>query len=559
MPEAVSIAELLLSRANDHGLGLIEPNGTRWSWGQLVEDSARIAAAAGPLLDWSNPPHIGVLLPNGKEYLDWLGAAALLGATIVGVNPTRRGEQLAADIRSVDCQLLVTDEEGAALLHGLELGAATNNILQVDAPSYAELLHDVEPSDIDALIDDAAGIDPSTLLLLLFTSGTTGTPKAVRCTQGRLAAIARTAGANYGFSRDDICYCPMPLFHGNAIMALWAPALWSGAAVAPAPKFTASGWLRDVQRTKATKFTYVGKAISYLLATPPSTGDRDHCVAMGFGTEASLAHRDAFASRFGIRLIEGYGSSEGGINVIATPDTPHGALGPCPPGMDVLVVDPLTSIECPRARFDAHGQLTNAHEAIGELVNTSGGARFEGYYERPDAEAERLRNGWYWSGDLAYRDAAGFFYFAGRNGDWLRVDSENMAAGPIEAVLSRYPNFASVLVFGVPSPAGGEEVLAAVELIEGATFNGADFSLWLTDQADLGTKWAPMFVRVVEQLPITATGKLTKVGLKAEGLDTLDPIYWTGLRRTAVYEVFDEAAKAQFVSGASSAVEQSPE
>ena len=223
MPEAVSIAELLLSRVDDHGLGLIEPNGTRWSWGQLVEDSARIAAAARPLLDWSNPPHVGVLLPNGKEYLDWLGAAALLGATIVGVNPTRRGEQLAADIRSVDCQMLVTNEEGAALLHGLQLGAATNNILQVDAPTYSELLHDVEPSDIDALIDEAAGIDPSTLLLLLFTSGTTGTPKAVRCTQGRLATIARTAGANYGFSRDDICYCPMPLFHGNAIMALWAP------------------------------------------------------------------------------------------------------------------------------------------------------------------------------------------------------------------------------------------------------------------------------------------------------------------------------------------------
>ncbi len=559
MPDATSISELLLSRVADHGLGLIEPNGTRWSWGQLVEHSARIAVAASRLLDWSAPPHLGVLLPNGKEYLDWLGAAALLGATIVGVNPTRRGEQLAADIRSVDCQILITDEEGAALLRGLNLGAAKNNIVQVDSPSYIQFLEDVEPPVIDALLERAAVLDPATLLLLLFTSGTTGTPKAVRCTQGRLATIARTAGANYGFTRDDICYCPMPLFHGNAIMALWAPALWAGAAIAPAPKFSASRWLPDVQRTEATKFTYVGKAISYLLSTPPTAGDREHHVAMGFGTEASLAHRDAFAERFGIRLIEGYGSSEGGINVIATPDTPHGALGPCPPGMDVVVVDPLTQRECPRARFDIHGQLTNASDAIGELVNTSGGSRFEGYYERPDAEAERLRNGWYWSGDLAYRDEAGFFYFAGRNGDWLRVDSENMAAGPIEAVLNRYPNFASVLVYGVSSPSGGEEVLAAVELTEGVVFNGAAFSGWLTEQEDLGTKWAPMFVRVVEQLPTTATGKLTKVNLKAEGIDTLDPIYWTGPRRNNVYEVFDSAAKTRFTSSDRSTVEKAPE
>jgi fatty-acyl-CoA synthase len=488
-----------------------------------------------------------VLLPNGLDYLDWLSGAALIGATVVGINPTRRGEQLAADIRSVDCQVIVTDAEGAQLLEGLNLGLAQGRIVRVDDPAYADLLDEVDDDDVTRVLELAEAVAPETLFLLLFTSGTTGTPKAVRCTQGRLATIAATAGANYGFVRDDKCYCPMPLFHGNAIMALWAPALWSGAAIAPVPKFSASSWLADVQRTGATKFTYVGKAIAYILATSPTEKDQDHDVAMGFGTEASLPHRVAFAERFGVRLIEGYGSSEGGINVIATVDTPFGALGPCPPGMDVVVIDPATLLECERAVFDEHGKLLNPEAAIGELVNRTGAARFEGYYERPDAEQERLRSGWYWSGDLAYRDEAGFFHFAGRGGDWLRVDSENMAAGPIEAVLNRYEAFDAVLVFGVASPfGGGEEVMAVVELQQGAAFDGAALFTWLHAQPDLGTKWTPMFVAVADQLPTTATGKLTKVPLKEAGLATGYPLYWSGPRRSEPYRLVTTEERSIF-------------
>lgn len=542
-----TMAQLLASRADDHGLGVVDVDGRRWSWAEVVTRAATVGALWRTVADPTLAPHVGVLLPNGLDYLDWLGAAALTGATVVGVNPTRRGEQFAADIESVDCQLLVTDTDGLALLDGLDLGAASGRLVVVDDPAYADLLEEIEPDEVDDVLAGAAAVDPSTLYLLLFTSGTTGTPKAVICTQGRLATIAGTAGANYGFTRDDVGYCPMPLFHGNAIMALWAPSLWAGGAVAPAPRFSASRWLADVRRTGATKFTYVGKAVAYLLATPPSEHDRDHRLQMGFGTEASLPDRLAFAERFGVHLVEGYGSSEGGINVIATPDTPLGALGPAPAGMDVVVIGSDLE-ECPRASFDEHGQLVNAEAAIGELVNRLGAPRFEGYYARPDAAAERIKHGWYWSGDLAYRDEAGYFYFAGRSGDWLRVDSENMAAGPIEAVLSRYEPFASVLVYGVPSPHGGEEVMAAVELRDGEAFDGEAFARWLAAQPDLGTKWAPSFVRLADRLPETATGKLTKVTLKAEGLTTSDEVRWSGPRRLDPYVAFDDEARRTFLA-----------
>ena len=196
----------------------------------------------------------------------------------------------------------------------------------------------------------AAGPDPADLFLLLFTSGTTGTPKAVRCTQGRLAVIAVRSAEAYGFDQDDVAYCTMPLFHGNALMVLWGPSLVVGATVALARRFSASGFLPDVRRYGATTFTYVGKALAYVLATPPSDDDAASTLRRGFGTEASVADQAAFERRFGCVLTEGYGSSEGGVAISRTPDTPIGSLGR--PDGDVAIVDPETGTECPPAAFD---------------------------------------------------------------------------------------------------------------------------------------------------------------------------------------------------------------
>ena len=148
-----------------------------------------------------------------------------------------------------------------------------------------------------------------------------------------------------------------------------------------------------------------------------------------------------------------------------TPDTPPGALGRAPEG--TVVLDPATGTECPPARFDDRGRLLNAEEAIGELVSKAGGAGFEGYWRNGEAETARLREGWYWTGDLAYRDDAGFFYFAGRDHDWLRVDGENFASAPIERILQRHPDIVLASVYAVPDPVVGDQVMAAVQLRPG--------------------------------------------------------------------------------------------
>jgi fatty-acyl-CoA synthase len=191
----------------------------------------------------------------------------------------------------------------------------------------------------------------------------------------------------------------------------------------------------------------------------------------------------------------------------------------------VAVVDPATGRQCPAAVIDEHGRLTNPADCIGELVGRRAMSNFEGYYNNPEADAERTRNGWYWSGDLAYRDEDGIFYFAGRAGDWLRVDSENFAAAPVERILARMDGVSGVAVYPVPDATTGDQVMAALELAPGRHFDPDAFTAFLAAQDDLGTKWAPRYVRLVRALPVTATDKTDKKPLRSERWETDDPVW----------------------------------
>ncbi|MER6108388.1 AMP-binding protein [Streptomyces hirsutus] len=518
-----TIADLLLARAGDDRPGLLTREDS-WTWDEVVAESAARAAWAGELRT-EGPFHIGVLLDNVPEYVFWLGAAALAGAAVVGINPTRRGAELEREVRHTDCQLIITDRAGLDLLDGLDIGVKRDRFLVVDEPDYASrLAAHSGPGPVRAAPDVTA----ATRMLLLLTSGTTGASKAAICSQGRLAALGASNSAKYDIARDDTCYCPMPLFHGNALMALWAPALTAGSTIALTPKFSASGFLPDVRHFGATYFTYVGKAIGYILARPETPDDADNRLTHAFGTEASPEDADRFLSRFGCRLVEGYGSSEGAGMLKLAPDGPAGALG-VPARDSVRVVHPTTRETCPPAVLDAHGRVRNPEEAIGEIVDTEGAARFEGYYANEAADAERVRHGWYWTGDLGYVDEAGYFYFAGRSGDWIRVDGENISALLTERVLRRHPGVVAAGVFGVPDPRSGDQVMAAVEIPDGTRFEDLDLSAFLAGQEDLGPKGAPRFVRVSHALPTTGSNKLRKKEMQLDGWRTDDPVYrWTG-------------------------------
>jgi fatty-acyl-CoA synthase len=503
-----TFADHVRARAQDDGLALLFEN-ERLSWREwcaLVAERAawwRAHMAGRPA---GTPPHIGVLMDNTPEFTLWLGAAAVTGAVVVGINPTRRGAELARDIKHTSCQIVVTESNQVELLHGLDLGDANGLVLNTDTSEYASMM----AAHHGAALPTAAEcpVEPSSTFLLLFTSGTSGAPKAVITSHQRLHFVSGSMLMILALDSDDVTYICMPLFHSNALFTAWAPSLVAGCAVALRRKFSASEFLPDVRRFGATYFNYVGKPLTYILATPERPDDRDNPLRRGFGNEGSEVDLARFAERFGCTLTDGYGQTETGASIVRVPNMPAGSLGVAAQA-SISVRNPDTGDECPRAIFDAEGRLMNTEQATGEIVNAGGGT-FEGYWNNDEANKERLRDGAYWTGDLAYRDENGFFYFAGRSADWMRVDGENFAGAPIERIIMRHPDVILAAVYGVPDPDMGDRVMAAVQLCPDANFDITEFAAYLRSQSDLGSKWLPTFVMVVDDFPMTPSNKVIK-------------------------------------------------
>ncbi|AKN16047.1 acyl-CoA synthetase [Mycobacterium haemophilum DSM 44634] len=492
-----TVTELLvpLAEIDDRGV-YFEDSFT--SWRDHLRHGAAIAATLRERLDPQRPPHVGVLLENTPFFSAVLVAAGLSGIVPVGLNPVRRGVALARDISRADCQLVLVDSKSAATLDDIEH-------LNVDSAEWAD--------DVAAHQNDAPSFrsaSPSDLFMLIFTSGTSGEPKAVKCSHGKVAIAGAAMTQRFELGRDDVCYVSMPLFHSNAVLVGWAVAAACQGSMALRRKFSASNFLVDVRRYGATYANYVGKPLSYVLATPEQPDDADNPLRAVYGNEGVPEDIERFSRRFGCDVQDGFGSTEGGVAIARTPDTPAGALGPLPEGIEI--VDPDTGQPCPAG-------------VVGELVNTAGPGRFEGYYNDAAAEAERMAGGSYHSGDLAYRDDAGYAYFAGRLGDWMRVDGENLGTTPIEQVLLRYPDATEVAVYPVPDPVVGDQVMAALVTASGAQFDPEKFRAFLAEQPDLGPKQWPSYVRVCASLPRTVTFKVLKRQLSADGVNCGDPVW----------------------------------
>jgi fatty-acyl-CoA synthase len=499
----LSVGQLLapLAEIDDRGV-YFEDSFT--SWRHHLQHGAAIAATLRRRLDPAKPPHVGVLLENTPVFSAVLVAAGLSGIVPVGLNPVRRGQALARDVARSDCQLVLADSKSAAALNGVE---------QLNGVEHLNVDSDQWTAEVAAHQFAAAGFGsaaPADLFMLIFTSGTSGEPKAVKCSQGKVATAGARMTQRFGLGRDDICYVSMPLLHSNAVLVGWAVAVACQGSMVLRRKFSASQFMTDVRRYGATYANYVGKPLAYVLATAERPEDAENPLRVVYGNEGAPRDVAGFARRFGCEVHDGFGSTEGGVAIARTPDTPADALGPLPNGIDI--VDPVTGQSCPPA-------------VVGELVNTAGPGQFEGYYNDEDAEAERMADGMYHSGDLAYRDEDGYAYFAGRLGDWMRVDGENLGAAPIERVLLRYPGVIEAAVYPVPDPVVGDQVMAALVLEPGAQFDAETFRTFLAGQPDLGPKQWPSYVRVSPKLPRTATFKVLKRQLAAEALDCTDTVW----------------------------------
>ena len=486
-----TFGDILLERSTDDHPGLLFEDSS-WTWREFV---AEAAVRAEILRVWSDEYsssyaerpdpykrlHVGILLENVPEYLFTLSGAALTGVTIIGINPTRRGAELASDIRGVDCDVILTDADGSALLDGLDTGAVAS--FDIDSEQWRGLLADHAGAEPRLHPEDAR--DPHTLLALLFTSGSTGAPKAVMCSTGRMAMLGTI---NYrGLVRDDVAYSAMPLFHGNALFAAFAPAAYVGCTFAMRRKFSASGFLPDVLKFDATYFNYVGRSLSYILAQPEAPEEKKTRLRVVFGTEASVHDRVEFERRFGVTPLESYGSSEGGVVISHTEDTPPGALGVAGAYMDVAILDE-DGKELPKGET---GRIFCGNELV-----------FDGY---TNGKTKDFVDGLVSTGDMGHVE--GDLYFVdGRDDDMIVSGGENVYPIEVEGLLAEHPAVREVSVIGVPDPDFGQRLAAFVALTEGHELSADEVKEHV--RAHRARHCIPREVVFMDELPRNATGKI---------------------------------------------------
>src|ERR1700712_1926179 len=236
-----TVQQLLRSRAQDDTAAVV-PGDRTWTWREHLAEAAAEASALIGLADTSRALHVGALLGNTPAMLRSMAAAGLGGYVLCGINTTRRGAGLLSDIRRSDCQLLLVDSSHQPLLDGLDLSGIT--VLDVGSERYLDAVTAAAP------LQPWREAEPADTMMMIFTSGTSGDPKAVRFSHVMAILCGASLIGQYDITADDVCYLSMPLFHSNGVAAGWAVAIGSGGTMGAA-RFSTSGFLDDIPRPPA--------------------------------------------------------------------------------------------------------------------------------------------------------------------------------------------------------------------------------------------------------------------------------------------------------------------
>jgi len=413
----------------------------------------------------------------------------------------------------------------------------------------------------DAPLDDKErrGTTLADRALLIFTSGTTGLPKAAAVSHHRVVAWSHWFAGLADMRADDRLYDCLPLCHSVGGVAALAAALVNGGSVVIAEKFSASGFWRDVARWDCTIFQYIGELCRYLLAAPTSPDETRHRLRLACGNGLSADVWRGFVERFGVaQILEFYAATEGNLTLYNV-EGKVGAIGRQPPFLAARDTIAL-------ARFDAEQQapwrgpdgfgarcgVDEVGEAVGR-IGAEPSRRFEGYTEAAETENKILRDlfapgdAWMRTGDLMRRDREGFYYFVDRIGDTFRWKGENVSTREVAAALSGAPGVKEAIVYGVAVPhADGKAGMAAL-VVEGAP----DLAVIAWAASALPRYARPLFLRLRPALEATATFKPVKRALVAEGFDPvklIDPLYVYDAEREA-YVALDAERFAAIVNG----------
>lgn len=468
---------------------------------------------------------VALMFENRPELLACVLATNKLGAIAGMVNHHQRGEVLRHSLGLMKPRLVVVGEEC------FESFDPESRVLDKSAGLYwyglgrkPEGYRDLNLESTDKSTDNL----PETLQVKLkqrcyyiFTSGTTGMPKAAAMTHLRWhrsgIGLGRTA---MRLNRSDVMYCPLPLYHNNALTVALSSVISCGAAIAISRKFSASRFWTDVRTFGATSFIYVGELCRYLLNSPPSPDDHNNRLRVIIGNGMRPEIWDEFQRRFGVaHICEFYGASENNLAFVNAFNLKRTA-GFCPMSYAIVRFDPES--ETPIKGADGFMQPVRKGEVGLLLCEVSEKSPFDGYTDKKATEAKLYRSAlslgdcWFNTGDLVKDQGYRHIAFVDRVGDTFRWKGENVATTELEGVAQAFPSVAEAVVYGVQVPhADGRAGMVALTLEPGAEFKPKELYQHLADT--LPAYSVPLFVRLQTQQETTATFKVKKTDLKRQG------------------------------------------
>ena len=478
--------------------------GESWSYAQTPPIAARMAgalAAAGI----GPGDRVAILSANRPEVMRILLGCGWLGAVCVPINIAVKTRQLRFYLENSGARLLVAE---AALLAQLEpdtlAGLPLEAVWMLDNAELPPLGVAISRLEAEAAPISAHPSQPGDAFAILYTSGTTGAPKGVMCPHAQFYWWAMYSGRFLELRDGDVLATTLPLFHTNAINGFFQ-ALLAGGTLVVLPKFSASGFWRSMAECGATVGYLLGAMVPILLAQPPSPFERSHRMRVALGPGVPAAMHDVLAERTGVRLVDGFGSTETNFVIGSTAaERLPGRMGRVSPGIFALVAD-----EAGNAVDDeTPGELLlRADEAL---------AFSAGYFGLPDKTAEAWRDGWFHTGDRVIRHADGTFSFLDRLKDVIRRRGENISSFEVEQVIAAMPEVETVAVYPVPSDLAEDEVMAALVARPGARLTAE--AVFARCERELPRHAVPRYVALMDDLPRTENGKVQKFKLREAGL-----------------------------------------
>ena len=472
------------------------------SYKDLWENGCRIAAAL-EVVGMGSGDRFALLMQNHPEFVEAMVASSIEGTELVPIDPRTQGEKLTYMLEFAECKgVIVADYALTALsrvlddLPQLRWIWVLDTGLQVERPNYRMPL--LELSDILAAPyqqRDVRVSDANATMQLLYTSGTTGMPKAILAPYARFGSIA-SLGEVIGLREDDRPYTGLSLTHANAQLITLGNVLRMGLRGVISRKFTKSRLWDITRHYGCTMFNLLGGMTTAIFAEEERPDDADNPVRYVFSAGMPAAIWDRFAERFAVDIYEFYGAAEGGLTLNPPNAGPAGSIGKAPPTMLCSIRDDEDR-ECPPG-------------VAGEICfrNADGSVPSVAYYKNSEASVKKTAGGWLRMGDVGHADENGWIFFHYRKGGGIRRYGDFVNPAFVEKAIAENDSVSDVFVYGIPMADGApgeKDVVAAVVPANGNSFDPA--AVFADCRQKLEKNFIPSYLQVMQEIPKTASEK----------------------------------------------------